>query len=204
MPSDSRRDSARNLNIHIPPGKIEAIARKGKEPQATVRLVISGDYRYSPESNMQLTALSEILQFRILDRLREKEGETYAPRVSVIYNKYPLNRYAFTISFGCAPDNIDKLVAAAREEINKLKTEGATDLDITKFSTEESRQYEIHLRENEFWLNWLSGQYENGDDPLVLLQYPELIRQVTPASVKTAANRYLNEDNFIKLLLIPE
>ena len=166
--------------------------------------MISGNYTYSPESNIQLTGLSEILQFRILDRLREKEGETYSPRVSVAYNKYPTNRYSFTISFGCAPENIDKLVKATREEINKLKTEGANDQDIVKFSTEENRQYELHLRENEFWLNWLSGQYENGDDPGAILNYPALIRQVTPASVKAAANLYLNENNFIKLLLVPK
>ena len=204
LPTGSGKEQARNLNIHIPPGKIEAIARKGKEPQATVRLVISGDYKYSPESNMQLTALSEILQFRILDRLREKEGETYSPRVSVNYNKNPLNRYSFTISFGCAPQNVEKLITATKEEINKLKTEGATKEDIIKFSTEENRQYEIRLRENEFWLNWLSGQYENGDDPAGILQYPALISQVTPASVKASANLYFNENNFIRLLLIPE
>jgi zinc protease len=204
LPSDSLKEQARNLNIHIPPGKIEAIARKGREPQATVKLVISGNYNYSPESNIQLTALSEILQFRVLDRLREKEGETYSPRVSVVYNKYPTNRYSFTISFGCAPENIEKLVKATNEEINKLKSGAANDQDIVKFSTEEKRQYELHLRENDFWLNWLSGQYENGDDPGSILQYPSLINQVTPASVKAAANLYLNENNFIKLLLIPE
>ena len=58
---------------------------------------------------------------------------------------------------------------ATKEEINKLKTEGANDQDIVKFSTEENRQYELHLRENEFWLNWLSSQYENGDDPGAVL-----------------------------------
>jgi zinc protease len=204
LPAGSGKEQARNLNIHIPPGKIEAIARKGREPQATVKLVISGDYKYSPESNIQLTALSEILEFRLLDRLREKEGETYSPRVSVTYNKFPLNRYAFTISFGCAPQNVEKLIKATREEINSLKTKGVTDQDIIKFSTEESRQHEVHMRENEFWLNWLSGQYENGDDPGELLSYPALIKQVTPASVKASANHYLNEINFIRLLLIPE
>ena len=204
LPSNLTKEQARNLNIHIPPGKIEAVAKKGKEPQASVKLVISGNYTYSPESNIQLTGLSEILQFRLLDRLREKEGETYSPRVSVTYNKYPLNRYSFTISFGCAPENIDKLVKAAKEEINKLKTDGANDQDIIKFSTEENRQYELHLRENEYWLNWLSSAYENGDDPGGVLNYPALIGQVTPASVKAAANLYLNENNFIELLLIPE
>ena len=204
LPSTGKKEQARNLNIHIPPGKIEAVARKGKEPQASVRLVISGNYKYSSENNIQLTALSEILESRVLDRLREKEGEVYSPRVSVSYNKYPLNRYSFTITFGCAPENIEKLIAATREEINGLKKEGATPLDITKFSTEETRQYEVHLRDNEFWLNSLIGYYENGDDPSGLLKYPALIKQVTPASVKAAANLYLNENNFIKLLLVPE
>jgi len=204
LPAGAGKEEARNLNIHIPPGKIEAVAKKGKEPQATVRLVISGDYKYSPESNIQLTALSEILQFRILDRLREKEGETYSPRVSVSFNKKPLNRYSFTISFGCAPQNVERLIAATRDEISKLKTKGATSEDIVKFSTEENRQYEMHLRENDFWIDWLSGQYENGEDPNGVLQYPALIRQVTPVSVKASANLYFNENNFITLLLIPE
>jgi len=204
LPSSPGKEKARDLNIHIPAGKIEANVRKGKEPQATVRLVISGNYSYSPEANMQLTALADILQFRITDRLREKEGGTYSPSVRVAYNKYPANRYSFSISFGCAPANVDKLIADTKEEINKLKTSGATQVDITKFSTEESRQYEIHLRDNGYWINWLSAQYENGDDPIGILQYPELIKQVNPASAKAAANLYLNENNFIKLVLLPE
>jgi zinc protease len=204
LPSSSFKEQARDLKIHIPAGKIEVFARKGKEPKANVRLVISGDYKYSPESNMQIRALSQILEFRLLDRLREKEGETYSPDVGVSYNKYPANRYAFNIQFGCAPENVEKLIVATIEEIDKLKTNGVTELDITKFSSEESRQYELHLKDNEFWLNWLSAQYENGDDPLILLKYPDLIKQVNTSSVKAAANLYLNENNFIKLILMPE
>ncbi|HEY4154167.1 MAG TPA: insulinase family protein, partial [Puia sp.] len=204
LPGQPQKESARDLKIHIPTGKIEATAIKGREPKASVRLVVSGDYQYSPENNIQLTALGEILQFRIIDRLREKEGGTYSPGVRVTYNKYPANRYAFTISFGCAPDNVEKLINDTKEEIAKLKTSGVTALDITKFSTEEQRQYELHLKDNGFWLNWLIAQYENGDDPATILKYPELIKQVNPASVKAAANLYLNEDNFIKLVLLPE
>ena len=203
LPSSPGKEEARDLKIHIPTGKIEATARKGKEPKASVRLVISGDYKYSPENNIQLTALSEILQFRITDRLREKEGEVYSPGVRVSYNKNPANRYAFTITFTCAPENVEKLIADTKEEINDLKTKGATALDITKFSTEEERQYELRLKDNRFWLNYLSTQYENGDDPAAILNYPELIREVTPESVEATANLYLNESNFIKLVLMP-
>jgi zinc protease len=204
LPSSAIKEEARDLQIHIPPGRITAIARKGKESKATVQLVISGDYHYLPETNIQLTALSEILQFRMIDRLREKEGGAYSPNVRVSYNKYPANRYAFTISFGCAPENVEKLIAAAKEEILNLKEKGATALDIMKFSTEDTRQHELNLKDNRFWLNYLSGRYENDEDPSGILRYPELVRQVTPASVQAAANLYLNENNFIKLVLLPE
>jgi zinc protease len=153
---------------------------------------------------MQLKALADILQFRVIDRLREQEGETYSPNVRVTYNKYPASRYAFSISFGCAPENVNKLIADTKEEINKLKTAGPAESDIHKFTAEEERQYELHLRDNGFWLGWLSTQTENGDDPDLILHYPDLIRQVNAASVKAAANLYLNENNFITLLLLPE
>ena len=120
------------------------------------------------------------------------------------YNKYPANRYAFTIQFTCAPANMEKLIAATKDEINKLKTEGITEVDITKFNTEESRQLELQMDDNAFWLSFLSKQYENGDDPLEVLKFPALIKGVTTTSVKSAANLYLNENNFIKLVLIPE
>ncbi len=204
LPANGKKEEAKDLNIHIPTGKIAAIAYKGKEPKANVRLVISGDYNYSPKNNIQITALSEILQFRITDRLREKEGGAYSPGVRVSYNKYPANRYAFSIGFGCAPDNVDKLITAAKEEIEYLKTKGATALDVTKFSTEEIRQYELQLKDNRSWLQYLHTQYENGDSPADILNYPALIKEVTPASVKAAAIQYLNEKNFIKLVLMPE
>ncbi len=173
LPSASQKETARDLNIHIPAGIISATAQKGKDPKAVVRLVISGDYTYSPEANMQLNALSQILQIRITDRLREKEGGTYSPNVRVSYNKYPANRYAYTIQFTCAPANMEKLIAAAKDEISKMKTEGVTELDITKFNTEESRQLELQMDDNAFWLSFLSKQYENGDDPLEVLKYPD-------------------------------
>jgi zinc protease len=203
LPSTGKKEEARDLKIHIPTGKIIATAYAGKENKATVRLVISGDYMYAPKNNIQLTALSEILEFRILDRLREKEGGAYSPGVHVSYNKYPANRYAFTITFGCAPENVEKLIKDAKEEIDVLKTKGATPVEITKFSSEELRQYELELKDNEFWLDYLDRQLENGDDPANLFNYPSLIKQVTPASVKAAANLYLNEKNFIKLVLMP-
>jgi len=47
-------------------------------------------------------------------------------------------------------------------------------------------------------LCWIEGILTTQDDD------PELIKEVNIASVKAAANLYLNENNFIKLILLPE
>ncbi|MFT3934543.1 MAG: insulinase family protein [Chitinophagaceae bacterium] len=204
LPGTATTEAARDLGIRPPTGTLTTIVRKGSEDKATVRIVIGGDYDYAPANNIQLLALGEILQFKVTDRLREKEGGAYSPGVRTSYTKLPTGRYSFTIVFGCAPANVDKLVAAAKDEIAQLQANGATDADITKFTTEQTRQYELQLKSNGFWLGNLGARLENGDDLNGILGFKDRLKLVTTSSVKQAANQYLNNGNFLQFVLLPE
>ena len=52
------------------------------------------------------------------------------------YSKLPTSRYACTVNFSCAPANVDKLVAATREEIRTLATQGPPADDFAKVMAE--------------------------------------------------------------------
>ena len=108
------------------------------------------------------------------------------------------------IYFSCASANVDKLIAAAEDEVAKLKSNGATAEDIQKFKAEEKRQLELQFRENNFWLNYLQDAYANGKNPIDILTYEKTLEQVTINSTKNAANQYLKSSDFIKLILLPE
>jgi len=204
LPSISRKEEAKDLGIYPPAGKINKAVYKGKEDKANVRLIMNGDYVYSEETNNQLDALAEVLQIKLIERLREEESGVYSPGAFVSYNKFPRNRFAFTVAFGCAPANIDKLVAATLDEINKIKQKGAQKDDIEKFVSEEKRSTEVQLKDNGFWLGYLSGQYQNKDDVKQVLNYVESLKKITPESLKATANKYLSGNNFIKFVLLPE
>src|SRR5690606_41924762 len=161
-------------------------------------------YNYSDEENLQLNALKSVLDIKILERLREKESGVYSPRVNLSYSKEPKPTYSIQISFSCAPANADKLINAAREEVQALKLNGAKPDDITKFRAEQQRQHELRLRENNYWLQYLQSTYEQGKDPLILLSYPETLKNATALSVKQAANKYLDNNNFKQFILLPE
>lgn len=204
LPSIKRNEQPVDPGIRTPKGVIQKIVYKGKEPKATVRLVFSGDYTYSQDNNIQLDGLKEVLNIKLIERLRELEGGVYSPSVRNNYGKYPVGRYSITISFGCAPENVDKLIAATLDEIKKMQANGVAIGDVQKFIAEDKRSTELQLKDNGFWLNYLSSCYENDEDPKNVLSYQELLNGVTPQTVKNSARTYLNGENFITLILLPE
>ncbi len=204
LPALNSNSTYKNLGIHPPAGQVSKTVYKGIGDKSTVQLVFSGDYDYNEANNTQMDAMGEILQIKMIDRLREKESGVYAPGVSARYSKLPEGRYTITIRFGCAPINIDKLVNAAMDEINKLRQNGAELTDIQKFVSEDKRATEVQLRENGFWSSYLSSTSQNQENPDNILNYTKRLEQVTVQSTKETANKYLSGTNLIKLILVPE
>ncbi len=204
LPSKQRVEEAKNLKITPPAGKVIKEFYKGVEPKSNVRLVFTGEHKYNTENNNQLDALAEILNIKLIERLREDEGGVYGVRAGASYSKFPTERYTMSVSFGCAPENVKKLIASTLDEIGKIKKDGAQLVDVEKFVAEETRTTETQLKDNSFWLGYLSGQYQNQEDPKEVLGYLSSLKKVTPATLKAAANKYLSGENYIELVLMPE
>ena len=202
--SDSVVSNYKNLNIHPAAGQITKTVYKGIGDKSTVQLVFSGNYDYNVANNLQLDALESILQIKMVQRLRDQESGVYSPGVRADYVKIPDGRYTLSIYFGCAPENVDKLVADALDEINKIKQNGAEQTDIQKFVAEDLRSTQVQLRENYFWAGYLAGGAQNNENPHRILNHVKDMDQVTVQSTKDAANKYLSGDNLIKLILMPE
>jgi len=204
LPSTHSNVQAKDLGIHIPPGVSTHVAHKGTEPKATVYLVLSGWLDYSRENVIRLDALRECLEIRLLERLREEESGVYSPGVRVNSSKLPKGRYAFYVNFGCAPENVDKLVASTLDEINKLRTSGPLPANLQKWRAEDRTSRETQLKTNRFWLGYLQGQIAD-QEPLDEIQgYDKAADAVTVQALKDAANRYLDGKNLIRLELEPE
>lgn len=204
LPANGNKETFKDLGLEPVSGEITKKVYKGLEDKANVSLIYHGNYNYSDKENLQLDALKAILEIKILERLREKESGVYSPRVNVSYDNEPKQQYSVGISFSCAAANVDKLIAAAIDEVKTLQKNGASADDIQKFKAEEERQLELQLRENGFWLGYLQNAYTNKEDPKKVLTYTKTLSEVTNASTKKAAGQYLNNNNFIKLILLPE
>lgn len=204
LPSTHKGENYKDLGIHLATGRIEKTVYKGIEPKAKVNLYFSGVFDYSAAEKIQLDGLKEVLQIRLTERLREDESGVYNPGVSESVSKYPNPSYSFGISFGCSPQNVEKLIASVLDEINKLKTSGPLQLNVDKYKAEDQRTRETSLKSNIWWLDYLVTSLEDHDDLHELNAYDNDMSKVTPASLKAMADKYLSGKNYIRLVLLPE
>jgi zinc protease len=204
LPSTNSKQTFKDLGMHPPAGQITKTVYKGIGDKSSVRLVFSGSYDYNEDNNLELDALESILQIKLDERLREKEGQVYSPGVKADYKKIPDGTYSFTIYFECAPANVDKLIAATMEEIDKIKQNGALPADVEKFAIQEARSTQVQLKQNIFWAGFLGSSSQNQEDPDAILQHVSKLGNVTVQNTKDAANKYLGGNNLIKFILLPE
>jgi zinc protease len=204
LPATHTNETYKDMAMHPPAGKITKIVRKGIDDKSTVELVFSGPFEFNQANNLQLNALGEILQIKLTERLREQESGVYTPRCGSFYLNYPSGRYSVTVQFTCGPANVEKLIAATLEEVDKIKQNGADPADIEKFKAQEARSTQLKLKTNEFWVDHLASTARNQENPDYIVDYIKSLAAVTAESTKASANKYLSGDNLIRLILLPE
>jgi len=204
LPASKTHEEAKDLGIHIPDGVITKNVYKGTEPQSTVLLVYSGLFDYSQENLIRLDALKECLEIRLLERLREDESGVYSPGVFESSSKFPQSRYNFIVQFGCAPQNVDKLVASTLDEINKLRTDGPLQQNLDKWRAEDKASTETSLKTNSFWLGYINSKLQDGEPVSDINDYAPLRDKVIVSDIKATASKYLSGANYIRLVLLPQ
>ncbi len=205
LPSASgQNESWKDIGVRYPKGKVERVVRKGQENKASVRLYFTGTTSYSELEDVQMDQLAKVLSIRLREVLREDQGGVYGVGVGSNISRMPGNEYSVSISFSCAPENVEKLTGLVMEEVDKLKANGASQTNIDKVTAEDVRSLETQLKQNRYWQYNLEQKYLHGEDPLTILEDMGNVKKLTVERTKELANKYLSMENFAKMILLPE
>lgn len=194
----------RDLNIRPVTGVVKKDVYSGSEPKSQVSLMFTGPAQYSKEENMRFHAMIEVMNIRIIDILREKLTLIYGGSMSGTIERIPYQNYRLSASFPCGPENVDKVVAAAFGEIEKLKQQGPTLEELNKVKLNWVTNQKIAIRTNEQWLSYLQEATLYNTDPADILTLEKRTNALTVEDIKQAANRYLTTDNYVQVVLYPE
>jgi zinc protease len=194
----------RDLNIRPVAGVVKKEVHVGSEPKSQVTIVFSGPADYSKEENMRFQALIEIMNIRVVDILREKLTLIYGGGLGGVIDRIPYQNYRLSASFPCGPENVDKVVAAAFAEFEKMKQQGPTVEELNKVKLNWVTNQKIAIRTNEQWLSYLQDATLYHTDPADILTLEQRTNALTLDDIKQAANRYLNTANYVQVVLYPE
>jgi zinc protease len=202
LPALYKKETLKDLQLDYPQGRISRKVVAGNEPQSIVTLAFSGMFKYDMATSDQMKALAGVLTLRLTERLREQEAGVYNVNVNANTRKLPSGEYIFMINFICDPRNVESLILSVNSEIMKLKTEGPIEDDITKYKAGFKSSFERALKDNGFWLSYISASMINQED----LQLPDMknrLQKITTESLQQTAVKYLNNSNYIRVIQIP-
>lgn len=204
LPSTGAKEQIRDVGINIPPGRITKTVYNGAVQKSSVLLAYSGAFDYTFDHTIQMNALADALKISLTERLRDQEGGTYTPNVQMTLSRYPKSRFGLLISFDCAVQNVEKLIASAQDELDKMRKTGPSEEHLQKFKAARRIGLQTGSTNNEFWLDYLTGQVMNKESLTQFFDYGAALNQLSVKSVQQAAANFIQDKNYVRLVLMPE
>lgn len=204
LPTKGRKETFRDVKVSWPNGVQTKTVVKGSEPKSLVALTFHGKEAWSRDNENDLRMLREVLRIRLRETLREELGGVYGVQVGGGISRRPRQEYTLSVSFGCLPDNVDKLEKAVFDEIQALQDKGIEQSYLDKVKEMRRRAHETDLKDNGFWLKELERAYTFGDDPKQIPDITPMLEKVSSERVRAAAKRYLSKKQYVLGVLKPE
>jgi zinc protease len=205
LPTSGRDETWRDVGIRPPQGVVTRTVVRGIEPKSRVRLIFTGDFEWDRENRQTLQALTEVMRLKLREVLREDLGGTYGVSVSASTSRDPVEGYRFNISWGCDPERVDELTERVMVQVDSLQSFGIDDSYLDKIREIDRRSHEERLKENGFWLRSLQFVDRYGQDPMTILGgSASFLEKLRSADISEAAQRYLDQSNYAKFVLLPE
>jgi zinc protease len=204
LPGKNRVEAWKDLGISPPDGKLEKTIRKGVDQKSMVQIAFTGAAPFNRDDARSISALGELLTIKLIEILREEKGGVYGVGAYGSLSKIPSQRYTFTISFPCGPENVESLTAAAIAEIVKVQNGQIEDKDVEKVKEARLVRAREDIRRNEYWATEISRHLMQGVDLYSLEELESRIGMITKADLQNAAKKFIKLDEAKRFVLMPE
>ncbi len=204
LPSTSKKFNYTDNKLRTAKGKENVNVYKGKEQKSLILVAYSGEVPYSDALDLKADAISEILNIRIIEELREKIQGIYGGGTQARFEKLPYSHYTFFLQLPCGPEKVDTLLYAANNEIQNLIKNGPSKENLEKVKQQWKEQHKVSIKENNTWLSQLQSFYFPGDNPDYFINYEKYVDALTPKDIQDAAKLLLSTNNVVTGILRPE
>ena len=141
---------------------------------------------------------SDGLKSRLGDRLRQKDGLSYGAGSNITFDNNVGGRNdagSFMIQAIVAPENMQKLEAATREEFARFLRDGVTDAEVRDAVSNLLTQRQQRRSEDASLLNYLASGLYDGRDTAWWIAADAKLRALTAAQVNAAIRKHFKPED---------
>jgi zinc protease len=204
LPGTSQKETFKDLGVRPPAGKIDKTIIKGADPKSLVNIIFTNKTIYNPTDAYALRSLADVMDIKLVEQLREEKGSVYGVSAFGTINKIPYSYSNFSITFPCAPENVDTLSKAVIEELQKIIRVGVSPADLAKVKEQQKRKLETDMKQNQFWMTALYDAYYLGNNPSDILNRLKQVESLSPKMIQDVAKKYVPLNSYIRATLKPD
>jgi zinc protease len=194
----------KDVGILFPVGTQRVKVEKGREPKASTVLSFFADPPGNdPMEQERSLAATDVLEIALRDILREELGQTYTVSVDLSQGLPQRGGGHVEVSFGAAPENIEKMGDRVMQEVQRLQKDGPSEDLVNRAKETARRNYETQLRTNGYWLGRFQAVQMWGQDPSMIAHRLDRINALSPAVIQDAFKKYFPADRSTVVTLVP-
>lgn len=204
IPSANKNPEFRDNGLRAVKGQHTISIRRGSENQSMIMALYHGEIPYSEEMELRADAVAEILNIKVIENLREKLGAIYGGGFYASVEKYPYQSFSVALMLPCGPENVEMLLNATKEQIDILKQQGPSQLDLDKVKKQWMEKHRTRVQENDYWCGKMKEIlfWERNADHV--LNYNQWLETLTIEDIRKAAEVLFSGENSFISVLYPE
>lgn len=201
LPSSKEREAYKVYKYDKDLKEEQVTVYKGLAEKAKLIVNYSHKAKENDKEKKALQIFGEILKRKLRNRIREEKGGTYGINVRFNYSKIPISKYKASISFECAPNNLEPLKKEMFNVIDDFLKKGPTQKEVNSIVEQWELTKKKQLRQNDFWLNKIKSAIY-WDEPIEeMLGDDKENLEISRKLVKKIANKYMGKPDMIAILL---
>ncbi|MBU1540794.1 MAG: insulinase family protein [Alphaproteobacteria bacterium] len=138
--------------------------------------------------------LSEVLNLRVLEEIRERQALAYSPRVQAGASNFYEDYGSISIMAETAADKLDAFYAAVETIAASLRDAPPSEDELNRARLPVIESLRRSQASNEYWLAQLSDVAERPADVEQIQTHISDLEAITPADIQALARQYLTSD----------
>ncbi|MDP3114493.1 MAG: insulinase family protein [Candidatus Cloacimonadaceae bacterium] len=205
LPAKGRMERYKDVGMRTVKGHKEIVFYKGESDRSFVSHFISGDFRFSDENSVSMSALVYVLNEKLRENIRELRSGVYFIQAWNGLDIYPKPFYTLQTVMACSPERVEELNLAIFATMDSIRAGAFDDKYVAAARATLQKSYEERIRTNNYWLYSMQTNLWRKRPLDGFLNLPALYAKLDKATIVQAANRYLSFDkNRLTMIMLPE